>query len=134
MNIGKVAKSLFIRISDSITKTVVFENQWPDAKGNILYLVRLSTDEKRQEDKPQKGIFYLHFYYGGKDSPVPVGIGSFAKNEITVDSEVVSENIWRLFSNFSFGVIAYFNPNMTFEQMKKEVLPHYQKVEAVAEN
>jgi hypothetical protein len=122
------AGSLFTRISDYITKTALFDSQWPDAKGEIIYLIRLSTDEKRQESKPWKGIFYLHFYYFD-NKPVPVGIGSFTKNEITVDINLVPKEIRELLNQFGFGVIAPVNPNMPFEEIKKEILPHYQQLE-----
>ena len=127
-----IAKRLFGKINNFIAKTGLEQN-WLDAKGNFLAVVNLSTDEKWAREEPWKGIFYLRFFYTGKEDdkkPTMVGIGSFAANEITVDSALVTKEITDLLVKFGFAVIAYVRPNMTFEEMKKKVLPGYQHQEA----
>ena len=126
MNKEKAAENLFVRLSDYINQKAIFENGWTDAQGKTISLIRLSTDEKWTENKPWKGIFYLHFYYGEKETPVPVGIGSFTRSQIVVDENIVSPKICALLDKFSFGIVAV---NSSFERIKEEILPHYQEIE-----
>jgi hypothetical protein len=123
------AKDLFSRMSDFITKSM-FENNWRDAKGKILSLVNLSTDEKWAKNEPWKGIFYLRFFYQGKEDEKPTiaGIGSFGKNQIVLDGDMVTEEMMQLFVKFGFGAIAPIRPSMHFTEMKEKVLPQYKKM------
>jgi hypothetical protein len=128
----EIAKNLFNRVNSFIVKTG-WEQNWLDAQGKFLALVNLSTDEKWPREEPWNGIFYLRFFYTGKDDekPVMVGMGSFAANQITLDGNLVPAEgeIAKLFQKLGFGVIIPI-PYMTFEQIKKEIFPYYQQLEA----
>ena len=128
MEAEKSAKDLFVRINYHLSRWVIGSSNSLDARGKPLVRVKLSTDEKRKRNEPWKGVFYLHFYYADMgEKPIPVGIGSFTRNKIAVDRDIVPGRLMDELMSFSFWIEPL---EMNFEQIKKVHLPHYQKSEA----
>lgn len=118
----EIAKRLFMRLVDMINNEVR-ELYWRNAAGKLLTSLRLSTSEHCQQDKPWKDVFYLRMCFNHEGPAILVGIGSITKRQITLNIDLVPNQIRELLNKkFLFSIIAV---RQSFEEIKKEDLPFY---------
>lgn len=117
---SEVARRLFMRLDTAVNGILKGMKIKKGCFRDISY-VRISTDERYQEDSPEKGIFYIKFFWVDEEKPPTfVGIGFLTdRNQIWLDRNAVPDGFWDLLHDYlGFGVIAM---SRTFEQMKADL-------------
>ena len=124
---AKTAERLFIIMNDAINNA--FREKWfsKRRKGRIK-LIRFSTKEHYQQNKPWKSIFYVKIYCPGKDKPSGlIGVGSLDILQISVTGGSLPDDLVKIINEqFCFSVIQC--PDMSYDDIKNEVLPYYRLV------
>lgn len=127
----EATQSLFVKLVDVINN-MAREFNCRDVEGRRLVLFRLSTNERFQEDKPWKDIFYLRMYFAKDDDEDDIypcvlgGIGSLIKSQITLNINLVPRQIQKMLNEkFLFSVIAV---KQSFAEIKETTLPYYRSL------